>query len=163
MNILNWNHYLAKMNIRFDRPKLILTDITCMYQFFSGSKWTFEFFAMHWQDNMSKPGNNMRHLILLTFYDFDSADICCLESFWGPMKKNFVYICLLEVSLNVHIYPCLLDVVFTVWVFVPVGIPYRFRCYPDNETGSYIHHAIHETWYDGHWSREHCSGQLGSQ
>lgn len=60
------------------------------------------------------------------------------------MKKNFVYICLLEVFLNVYIYLCLLDVVFIVWVFVLVGILYRFCCYLDNEIGSYIYYVIYE-------------------
>lgn len=154
-----WNHCLAKMNIRFDRPKLIF-QILHVNTHISRSKWTFDFFFnMHWQDNMCKPENDMSQYILLTFYYSILFGIRLRTN-----EKEFrVHIIYWKNSLSVYIYLCLLHVVFTVRVLVPVGIPYSFRRYPDNETGSYIHHAVHETWYDGHWSRQHCSSHLCDQ
>lgn len=137
------------------------SDITCKYTYFQIKMdvWFFFFFYMHWQDNMCKPENDMSQYILLTFYYSILFGILLRTN-----EKEFrVHIIYWKNSLSVYIYLCLLHVVFTVRVLVPVGIPYSFRRYPDNETGSYIHHAVHETWYDGHWSRQHCSSQLCDQ
>lgn len=77
-----WNHCLAKMNIRFDRPKLIF-QILHVNTHISRSKWTFDFFLTC----IGKITCVNQKMIWANTFCWHFIIQYCLESFWGPIKR----------------------------------------------------------------------------